>query len=259
MKKNIPRRKSLVLVAGLYVVLQMATLGTSCKHEALFDDITPIDTTGNPIDTTGPIDTTTHGTPCDPDVVYFETQVLPILISNCAKSGCHNAASAQEGVVLDNYANVMATGEINPFYPNDSKVYEAITEDDPEKRMPQPPAAALSQDQIATLEKWIQQGAKNLTCDPNAGGCDSTDVSYAQTIRPVINTHCKGCHSGENPSGGISFETYQGVKTVAQNGKLYGAISWANGSPKMPQGGNQLADCTIAQFKAWIDAGASEN
>ncbi len=246
-------RKFLVLATGLYLILQMATLGTSCKHEPLFDDVVPIDTTGNPIDTTP------QGTPCDPDLVYFETQVLPILISNCAMSGCHNAASAQEDVVLDSYANVMSTGEIEPNNPNDSKLYEVITESDPDKRMPQPPAAALSQAQIVIIEKWIQQGAKNLICDANAGGCDTTSVSYTQTIRPVINTYCKGCHSGSNPSGGISFETYQGVKTMAQNGKLYGAISWASGYQKMPQGGIQLSDCTIAQFKIWIDAGALEN
>jgi hypothetical protein len=219
----------------------------------LFEDVVPIDTTGNPIDTTP------DGTPCDPDVVYFETQVLPILISNCAMSGCHNAASAQKDVVLDSYDNVMATGKISPNNPDNSEVYELMTETDLDNRMPQPPAAALSQAQIAIIEKWIQQGAKNLTCDSNAGSCDTTDMSYAQSIKPVIDTYCKGCHSGSNPSGGLGLETYQGVKTVAQNGKLYGAISWGNGYQKMPQGGNQLPDCTIAQFKTWIDAGAPEN
>lgn len=71
----------------------MATLGTSCKHSALIDDDGV-----SPIDTMNPIDTTPNGTPCDPDVVYFETQVLPFLVSNCAMAGCHNAASHQDGV-----------------------------------------------------------------------------------------------------------------------------------------------------------------
>jgi hypothetical protein len=59
-----------------------------------------------------PVDTTATGTPCDPAVVYFEKDVLPILTSNCAYSGCHNAASAKDGIVLDNYANVIRTGKI---------------------------------------------------------------------------------------------------------------------------------------------------
>ena len=65
----------------------------SCKHVPLFDDIIDsVDTTSNPIDTM-PVDKT--GIPCDPDVIYFEQDVLPMLICNCAFSGCHAAALAQ--------------------------------------------------------------------------------------------------------------------------------------------------------------------
>lgn len=253
-------RKFMALLVCMYVMTHLALVGTSCKHEPLLDDtMTPVDTTGNPQDTTtNPGDTTTQGHPCNPDSVYFELDVLPILISNCAFSGCHDAASAKEDVILDSYANVISTGEVKPFDLNDSEIYKAITEDDPDKRMP-PDQPALPQDQIDLIAKWIQQGAQNLTCDPGAGACDTVNVSYSQSILPVINTHCKGCHSGSTPSGGIDLGSYQGIKTVAQNGKLYGAISWASGFPKMPQGGDQLPDCTIARFKAWIDAGAQEN
>ncbi len=258
-QKKSPRRIILSLAIAC-LLAQFATMFTSCKHEPLFGDdgLTPIDSTDT-LDTIGVIDTIPSGTPCDPDKVYFETEVLPILISNCAMAGCHNAASHQDGVILDSYANVMQSGEAEPFDPNDSKIYEAITETDLDDRMPPPPNAALSQDQIQVISNWILQGAQNLECDPNAGGCDTTDVSFSQTLNPIINTYCKGCHSGTNPSGGISLETYSGVKTVALNGKLYGAISWASDSPKMPQGGNKLDDCTISKFKSWIDAGALDN
>lgn len=254
-------RKFLAVLAGVYVILQLSTLTTSCKHDPLFDDdLTPVDTTGNPVDTntTGPGDTTVQGTPCDPDKIYFELDVLPILISNCAFDGCHDANSAQDGVILDSYANVMATADVDPFDPGGSKIYEVLVDDDPDDRMPfeLPP---LSQDQIQVIAQWISQGALNLECDPNAGICDTVGVSYAQDISPVVDTHCKGCHSGSAPSGGIDLSSYGGVKAVAANGKLYGAISWASGSPNMPQGGNKLPDCTIARFKAWIDAGAPEN
>ena len=52
---------------------------------------------------------TPTGVPCDPDSVYFDNQVLPILVSNCAKPGCHDAASHQDGVVLSSYASLMST------------------------------------------------------------------------------------------------------------------------------------------------------
>lgn len=253
-KPSIP--KLLALATGCYFLALTFAAVTSCKHEPLLDDgITPIDST----DTIGIVDTIPMGIPCDPDTVYFETQVLPILISSCAKSGCHDAASHEEGIILDSYANVMATAEVEPFNLNAGKLYEVITETDPDKQMPPPPNAPLTQDQVQLIAKWIQQGAQNLKCDPNFGACDTINVSFSQTLQPIVNTHCKGCHSGGSPSGGIGLDSYNGVKAVALNGKLLGAISWANGFSKMPQGGNKLDACTIAKFKSWIDAGAPQN
>lgn len=240
-----------------YFVALFFTLNTGCKHHPLLDDdgLGPIDST----DTLVIIDTIPDGIPCDPDTVYFEVDVLPILISNCAMSGCHNTASHQDGVVLDNYQNVINTSEISPFSPGNSELYEAITETDLEDRMPPPPSAALTAEQKAIIAKWINQGAQNLTCNPNYGQCDTSSVQYSSFIKPVIDTYCKGCHSGNSPSGGINLSTYNGVKTIALSGQLVGSSTWANGFSQMPQGGNKLDDCTIAKFEAWIAEGAPEN
>jgi hypothetical protein len=105
------------------------------------------------------------GNPCHPDTVYFQRDILPLLNSSCAKAGCHDAASAMDGVILDNYASVMATADVRPGNPNGSDLYEVLVEDRPEKRMPPPPLDPLSSEQIAMIRKWILQGAKDLTCD----------------------------------------------------------------------------------------------
>ena len=117
----------------------------------------------------------------------------------------------------------------------------------------------MTQDQIQVIANWISQGAQNLTRDANAGGCDTASVSFSQDIQPTVDIYCKGCHSGGSPSGGIDLSMYNGVKTVALNGKLYGTISWATGFQKMPQGGNKLDDCTISKFNARVNAGAPQN
>lgn len=256
MKKHQFIRKFLLGAVVAYCFAMIATVGTSCKHAPLFDDdgIIPIDTTDTMI-----VDTIPSGIPCDPDSVYFETEVLPILISNCAKSGCHDVASHQEGIILNNYNNVMQTADITPFNINGGDLYEVITETDPDKRMPQPPNAPLTQAQINLIAKWIQQGAQDLHCDPNYGACDTLNVTFSQTLKPILNFYCVGCHSGTGASGGVHLDTYAGVKTVAESGKLYGVISWAPGFQKMPQGGNKLDACTIAKFKVWIDDGAPNN
>ena len=238
----------------------------SCQHEPITieGDNNPVDTTGNnnPTDTTGnnPTDTTAAGTPCDPDVVYFELDVLPILRSNCAKSGCHDANTAQKGVVLESYESIMATGKIEPFDLNDSEVYEVIVETDPDKRMPQPPNARLTSEQVNVIASWILQGAKNETCDPGAGGCNTDNVSYSADIRPIIENNCLGCHRGANPVGGFVLETYSDVAAKANSGRLYGAVSWQTGYVPMPFGASSpLPGCDLDKIKAWIDAGAPNN
>lgn len=199
------------------------------------------------------------GEPCDPDVVYFELQVLPILQSNCAMSGCHDEATAQDGVILTSYQRVMQTADVRPYNLSGSDLYEVITDNDPDDRMPPPPNSRLSQEQISLIGQWIMQGAENKTCDPNAGECDTQNVSFSAEIWPVIQNSCTGCHSGGNPSGGISLTNHATVSAAANNGKLQGVISWQDGFPRMPQGGQKLNQCFIDKVAAWINAGKPNN
>jgi hypothetical protein len=109
------------------------------------------------------------------------------------------------------------------------------------------------------IAKWILQGAKDLTCDENAGQCVTTNVTYSGFVAPVLLTYCVGCHSGGAPSGNIYLTTHASVQSLALSGRLHGAISWAAGFPKMPQGSARLPQCTIDKIKGWIDDGALNN
>lgn len=83
---------------------------------------------------------------------------------------------------------------------------------------------------------------------------DTTDITYTNTIAPIISASCTVCHSGSSPSGGISLDTYTSVKNVALTGKLYGSVSWDGTASQMPKGGSKLSDCSIAKIKKWIDS-----
>ncbi len=137
---------------------------------------------------------------CDPSTVYFKQDVLPLLQSNCAKSGCHNEESRKHGVVLNSYENLMATIEIenedDDFdddrfddkgkYRNDD--YDDDRFDDKGKyrnnliigsgsdryknklekmirlnKMPPSPEKKLSTEQRETIMKWIDQGKWDMT------------------------------------------------------------------------------------------------
>lgn len=203
-----------------------------------------------------PDDTMSTGIPCNPGVVYFFKDVLPVLTANCAYSGCHNAASAREGVVLDSYSRVLKT--VKAGNPGSSKLYKSITENDADDVMPPSPSPRLTTAQINLIYKWIAQGAKDEQCDENPGGCITTNVSYANFVRPAL-ASCTTCHKTGNAGGGINLDSYQGFKSAADSGRLYGSIQWLSGYQTMPQGGSKLTDCTVMKVKSWIDAGAPNN
>ena len=94
---------------------------------------------------------------------------------------------------------------------------------------------------------------------PFATQCDSTNASYARTIVPIVSANCNVCHSTAVASGGVITDTYDGLKTVAQNGQLWAGVSWQAGYSFMPKGGNQLSTCDLAKIKNWINQGAPNN
>ena len=96
--------------------------------------------------------------------------------------------------------------------------------------------------------------------DPGPMGCDSTGVSYATDIAPIIEQNCyNGCHNGDNPSSGFNLDTYNSIKAKVDEGRLYGAAAQLMGFVPMPLGGDPIPDCDIAKIKGWIDEGAPDN
>ncbi|MBK7335796.1 MAG: c-type cytochrome [Saprospirales bacterium] len=235
--------------------LPMAVLGVlfftqfmSCEREPVYiGDLLII-----PIDTM-PIDTTTIH-PCDPDTVYFERDVLPILISNCTMSGCHDVASHEEGVILVDYAYTRNTGGVKLNNPSDSKLYKVLSESGDEL-MPPPPASSLTAAQKALILKWIQHGAQNLSCDE----CNTDNVTFAGIIGPLVQTKCAGCHGNNNPGGGVKLLSYNEIKTTADDGRFWGSVNHQASYQAMPPNGTKLPDCDLEQILIWINAGAPNN
>ena len=111
--------------------------------------------------TTIPTIPSTPAVNCSPDTVYFQQSVLPLITSNCAMSGCHDAISKKEGVILTDYTNIIR--EVKVSSPASSDLYKCLFANS-EDRMPPAPAAEFSLTQKALVLKWIQQGAKNNSC-----------------------------------------------------------------------------------------------
>jgi uncharacterized membrane protein len=229
------------LIYFLIAVIIFAFAIGSCKHEI---PIMPPDSTTTVGDTS---------TPCDPTKVYFQQQVLPILVSNCAKSGCHDNASHKEGIILTSYNSTMSTGGVRPGYPSNSKLYKTIRDGE----MPPAGNTKLTLAQQTLIYNWILQGAENLVCQ-NACG-DTVNITYTLSVKPIIANKCQGCHSGSNPQGGIDLSSYTSVKAQVTNGKLWGSVNWDPGFSAMPKNGNKLTTCELTQIRKWINLGAPNN
>lgn len=188
---------------------------------------------------------------CVPGVISFEQEILPLLVSNCAMSGCHDAITAEDGVVLTDYNSIMR--EVTPYDVNDSELYESMVESG-DDIMPPPPASPFSEEKLKLIRDWINQGAKNTTCST---GCDSTvTATFAAVVYPIVERNCVGCHNATRADGGVRLHTHAEITTSVNNGSFMGTIEHQPDYPVMPTSGVKLSDCDISLLNQWIANGA---
>lgn len=227
---------------SIYLLLPLVFWVFSCEHDSLY---TPIEDYSDSI--------LILDDECNPDKIYFVNDVLPIINSNCAISGCHGGGSAQDGVDFSSYNGIMQ--QITVGNALNSDLYEAITEDDVDDIMPPLPSSPLTPGQIAIIRDWINQGATHEECND----CDLTNITFSQAVWPIIESNCTGCHSGINPQGNLSLTNYDEISLIAGNGYLSGVINHEAGFIAMPFNGQQLSDCNIDIIEDWINQGFPNN
>jgi hypothetical protein len=210
---------------------------------------------------------TANGNPPPPSVVIdticFVQDILPVFVSGCATSGCHDAVSHSEGYNLTSYTSIMNHSEgIVPFSPGSSKIFEAITENEPDDRMPPPPQAPLTATQIDNIRTWILDGALNSDCPQN--NCDTlSPISFSEQVFPILETNCLSCHNTTPANGGVMLTNYDNVKKVVETGRngislLVGAIRYLNGFTGMPPV-YHLDECSLRTVELWIEQGFQNN
>lgn len=247
-----PLQASKIIMGKLFIIL-LAFLSVfiyACKHLPPESPTAPPGGTGTGIGGGGS------------NAVCFQSDILPLFQSNCAKSGCHDASSNQKGYILDSYDNLFKkdgrfeSNNIRVNSPENSKLYKVLFETG-NARMPPPPNPDLTSFQKNLIARWINEGAKNtINCNVN---CDSNQFKFSANIQPLLQNHCTGCHSGSTPPNGIDLTNYSNVKIVALNGLLHGVTAQLPGYAQMPKGSAKLPDCEIAQIRKWIQAGSLNN
>ncbi len=196
---------------------------------------------------------------CETGKIDFVNQVLPILQSSCATTGCHNASSRKEGVILDTYSNIIKTSGVNAGNANSSELYQVLTGSGEEKMPPSNSGFVLSQTQKNLIKDWINQGAKNIECTNFVdNSCNTANFKFSANVQTLIEASCVSCHSSSSTNG-VKLDTYNNIKISVDNGSLLNSIQHVAGTSAMPQGMAKWDDCRITVVSNWINDGALNN
>lgn len=168
---------------------------------------------------------------------YYDGAIAPIINTNCAISGCHNAGSVNGDFSTYQGLKIYAdNGKLN----NRALVL---------KDMPISPISPLSEAQKNRLDCWLTNGTPEASY---------TDCSYADDIVPIIASNCasiSGCHKAGSANG--DFTTYTGLKVDVDNGKIFTRVVDTKTMPISPV--NPLSDSDISKIDCWINQGAPNN
>ena len=218
--------------------------------------------------------------------VSFSKDVAPILTARCGN--CHgNRASG--GLRLDTFANMKRGGSNGVLLvvgnANNSLIMQRLTAQG-NRRMPRG-GQPLTNAQIQTIATWINEGAKfdggdestplsrlgggnTPTAKPKpaavvAKATGDETVSFKNDIAPEMVTLCVRCHSGNNPRGGLSMNTFEDLMRGGDSGRvllpgnvegsrLFRLIG-AREQPRMPQGQGRITRKWYADLQVWIKEG----
>jgi hypothetical protein len=218
--------------------------------------------------------------------ISFVTDVAPVLNARCGN--CHVRA-ARGMFSMATYETLMKgpamSGKV--IFPGDAKG-SVLIEKIEDKQMP-PNGAGIPDAELATLKKWVEEGAKFDGANPTAQltallpagtqpaatpaatveqATGKETVSFAKDIAPILSPLCTGCHgTNNNPRGGFSLNTMAGLIKGGDRGEpilpgkpadslLIKKLKGTADGARMPMGLAPLDAAKIAKIEKWIEEGA---
>lgn len=202
------------------------------------------------------------------DTICFESEVLPLLQNSCTTSGCHDASTAAEEVILTDYASIMQI--VTPGDPRASRLYDVITNMNRENFMP--PNGPLPLKDRSLIQVWIAQGSMNTKCPDeiiDTGNTNPIDwgdsVCFNQDILPVFLLNCatSGCHNVASHAEGYELTDYASILSSEEgivpfnpeSSEIYLAITSTESDDRMPPY-DALTSAQINAIRTWITEGA---
>ena len=106
------------------------------------------------------------------------------------------------------------------------------------------------------------------SASPSLGSASSSKVDFAREILPIFEKSCYSCHGPKQQMHGLRLDSKKLALAGGHSGKviyphkatespLYRRVAGIGNEPRMPMGGEPLAQQQIALIRAWIDQGAN--
>ncbi len=93
--------------------------------------------------------------PIDPELVSFETHIMPIFNTSCNSSTCHDADVPPDLTPENAWRELHAGGYVNTTVPEESILYREI------EFGSMPPVGSLTSTEKELILAWIKKGAFN--------------------------------------------------------------------------------------------------
>jgi len=111
---------------------------------------------------------------CAVDVVLFQQQILPVVVRECASSGCHDSDSEAAGINLDNYQSIIQL--ISTDDTTQSRLWKVFTQDTGDIHQPPLKLESVTSLELQQISNWISQGGLNTNCESY---CEFTEVNLS--------------------------------------------------------------------------------
>ena len=216
--------------------------------------------------------------------VSFVKQVAPILNTRCGN--CH-VRNARGMFSMSTYEALMkgppAGKVVFPANVDGSDLIVKVKD----KEMP-PNGAGIPDGELATLTKWVEEGAKFDGADPTAtlvsllpagtaqpaapmlkveAATGKETVSFAKDIAPIFVANCTGCHGTNQPRNNFSANTIETLLRGGDRGEpilpgkpadslLIKKLKGTADGARMPMNRTPLEDAVVAKIEKWIEEGA---
>lgn len=172
---------------------------------------------------------------------------------------CHNSAMMSGSVDLTSANEMLRSGVVVPNEPALSPLMMVLQDTSIEAHI------SLKQTEINHISVWIAEGFKS----ENNSGLPTFETiplgpNWKSIQSNIISRRCTGCHNSFMMAGGVSFQTFAGVRSrITPNDPtgslLYRRVAGLQGA-RMPQAPNvPLSGDEINAISQWIAAGALEN